>query len=151
MKYPTLNSLRAQMNPNQPTTLQSTAVANALRGEKAWKQVEFATTGDNETDAISGILAVLQFIAIGPHAEARVLSYLAKRSEEGAAHLDKLGDWSKGIGQQQMGYSNQTNSGMAAPPSSGLPNIAGLSALGNYPLHNPGSSLMDDYKGPFQP
>lgn len=68
------------------------AVENALKGEKTFQTVQFAITGDSETDLIAGVLAVVnariygstQQLAYGPPASAywaahRVLMYLSNR------------------------------------------------------------------------
>lgn len=67
-------------NPINPV-----AAANVLSGERAFRTVTFALTGDAETDAISGILAVLNTssttVSYLP-SSIRILRYLAKRFEE---------------------------------------------------------------------
>lgn len=108
------------------------AVENALKGEKTFKTVQFAITGDRETDLIAGILAVVddcigrlpQQQAWGPPASAywganRVLNYIASRLKAEAEIAQGREDSYK---QMSQGWQTvaQSSLGSAAPGVSGL-------------------------------
>jgi hypothetical protein len=109
--------------PNQ----QSTAAANALSGEKSFRTVSFAITGDEELDLIAGILKVLEpdndlrnRLGDLPPVELRlrVLRYLTNRFEAIQHQQERQteqakNDWAR---YQQLGSIGQGLG--AAPPGS---------------------------------
>lgn len=79
------------MNPQ----MQSAAMQGALTGERPTRTVTFPTTGDPETDLISGILSLATdlspMVLNKPEAISRVLRYLADRYEAIASSGGLLG------------------------------------------------------------
>ncbi len=72
------------MNNSGP---QLQAVENALKGERTFQQLAFATTGDHETDLISAIVAAVGACQTDLKTSVRVLQYLSKR------YLACASDW----------------------------------------------------------
>jgi hypothetical protein len=76
-------------------SMQATAAANALSSEKTFRTVNFAVTGDEETDLIAGILAVISgncnmtTYAYSHQIPVRVLRYLLERYETNLRNIEK--------------------------------------------------------------
>lgn len=109
------------------------AVENALKGEKTFQTVQFAITGDAETDMIAGMMAVAD-AAINTSAmqtagqwpsefsrmAQRVCLYLSGRYEAYARMKEKQEDSFKQMSQASMGSWKEVYPGSAAPGVSGL-------------------------------
>lgn len=128
----------------------STAVANALSGEKTFRTVQFAVTGNCDADAVNGICAVLaqpDWSFLNSRAKQRILEYLALRFKDEADAQDRFASYNSpnvlgglgGLAAQQMkqqqyhGYftSSGGNAGLAnlgslgpiAPPTASSPTL----------------------------
>lgn len=109
------------------------AVENALKGEKTFQTIQFAITGDAETDMIAGMMAVAD-AAINTSAmqtagqwpsefsrmAQRVCLYLSGRYEAYARMKEKQEDSFKQMSQASMGSWNEVYPGSAAPGVGGL-------------------------------
>ena len=110
------------------------AVENALKSEKTFQTIQYAITGDRETDLIAGVLAVVSDCIYGnpqqpshlpPPATAywaahRVLSYLAERVKADAELAQGREDSFRQMTQQAQG------SWREVPPPSPIPGVSGL-------------------------
>jgi len=110
-----LRDILQGMNPNKQNPVSGVAAANTIAQERTVAAVTFPLTGDAETDAMSGILAVLHHLSpgLGLDASIRVLEHIARRFiETREASLKAcqqmgqgLGGWSAtGVGGAPAGY-----------------------------------------------
>lgn len=96
------------MNIPAPSSQQSTAAANALSGDKTFRTVEFAITGDEETDMIAGVIAVLVRTP-SPTDEhhfracARILEYLRNRYQDCANTAKEMRERNEALNKQFQG------------------------------------------------
>lgn len=98
------------MASQQPNVTAAMTGAAILSGEKSYQGVQFAITGDGETDLIAGILAVINAAPsnatrFSPSTIARVLLYLAGRFAEEQKNIDRQAS--------EMERLNQLSRGMA--------------------------------------
>lgn len=82
---------------NSGSAQQAQTVANALTGEKTFKRVEFAITGNPFADLMSGIAKVCDESGLAPNARhiQIVLECCAKLYKEGADSQDRISDIAK--------------------------------------------------------
>ena len=138
-KHQTRTMNPSYQSPIMPTSsMQPTAVANALKGEKSFETVEFAITGNREIDAIVGIRAVLERIGNDYAAAARVLSYHLQYARDGMAAEERQ--------REAMGWQYAAPGINKFPPGmvSGLVTAAQSIGASPYPAHSPKSMVMDD-------
>lgn len=108
------------------------AVENALKGEKTFQTVQFAITGDAETDMIAGMMAVAdaamntsgiqtagQWPSEFSRMAQRVCSYLSGRYEAYARMKEKQEDSFKQMSQASMGSWKEIAPPPGQPYSSG--------------------------------
>lgn len=129
------------------------AVENALKGEKTFQTVQFAITGDAETDMIAGMMAVAdaamntsgmqtagQWPSEFSRMAQRVCLYLSGRYEAYARMKEKQEDSSKQMSQASMGSWKEItplHPGSAAPGVGGLGGqIYGSSSANVHPQMN---------------
>lgn len=78
--------------------MQSVAAQNALSGEKTFRTVQFAITGQPEADAIAGIFIVLGQWPFNFRTKQRLLEFMATRMKDDADSNDRLQQLGKGLG-----------------------------------------------------
>lgn len=98
---------------------QAQTVENALTGEKAFRRIEFAITGQPDADLISGIHSLFrEFPQANARARHRILEYLAARYRD-QAELEE--QWAKNTGSGSSWQTSPILGGVMSTPPSALP------------------------------
>ena len=137
--------------PNMPTSsMQPTAVANALKGEKSFESVQFPVTGDREIDAISGIRAVLNQTQLHPKEQVRVLEYSLVRAREYADNAQRALESQREAMDSMKQYADPGIIKISPGMVSGLGTAGQAIGASPYPAHSPSSMVMDEafFRGP---
>lgn len=80
--------------------MQAVAAQNALSGEKTFRTIQFAITGNSDADAIAGICAVLahpEWTTFSHRAKQRILEYLAIRFKDEADAAERFQQYAQGV------------------------------------------------------
>jgi hypothetical protein len=76
----------------------STTAQNVLSGQKTFETVQFAVTGDQAADMMSGVQALLMKQVMGYRQLALLLDYLSRRYELMAKDQERQTQFSQGLG-----------------------------------------------------
>lgn len=127
--------------------IQTIAAQNALSGEKTFRTVQFAITGNSDADAVAGICAVLahpEWTTFSYRAKQRILEYLALRFKDEADCADRFAQYNQTSALQGLGAAQQAQQRYPSGINETFPPLWGTTSGGQY--QQPGQSPMDNSK-----